>query len=289
MQRFAHVLCALIIVLLASVTPAGAQMKELEVFNDWRGVDCTFEPDKPFFLIRDIYDLETFWPQAHTDEATPGIDFEKYMLLVWCPGSSLFDFRPVRVERFVYKEGAYFVLMEFERKDTGGYWRRPFMATLLPRVKTGDIFILRKESKNPQQLDWKPMYAIWDMTGERKRPFEVVQLDKAPEAVKFVDHGKGKGAEQTQQQQVASVDDAPAAVTTPAAPVGETAAASTVPVSQPVQPNQPVQVTPPVQPTQPVSPVSTQSQPAASETKPPQATSTLQEDPLFGTEFDITF
>ncbi|HPT48256.1 MAG TPA: hypothetical protein PLM07_20430, partial [Candidatus Rifleibacterium sp.] len=172
-------LCLLLVLAysVAGLPPAIAQTKELPVYNEWQGRDCRFAPDRPFFLIRDIHDLNRFWGESGSDEPAPGIDFAKFMLLVWCPGASLFDFVPVSVERFVYREGNYFVLMAFERKDTGGFWRRPFMATMLPLVNSGDIFIMRKVPRGANATDWKPVFSIWDMSGDRKRPLEVAQLE----------------------------------------------------------------------------------------------------------------
>lgn len=280
--------------MLVCVAPAMAQEKELEVYGEWQSRKSTLQADRPFFMIRDIHDLERFWPQTGIDEPVPGIDFEKYMLLVWCPGSSLFDFKPVRVERFVYKDGAYLVLMEFERKDTGGYWRRPFMATMLPLVKSGDVFILRKIEKSPGSIDWQPMYAIWDMSGDRQRPFDIVSMNSTTPDRGFIDHGPV-----SRQTAVAQTTAEPAAApVAPAAPTTEPVSAA-VAVSQPAtaaqtSPEGPTQAATPV--AQPVQPVS---QPAADSgktvetpaptTKPVQTAPTFEEDPLFGTEFDITF
>ncbi|HMM60100.1 MAG TPA: hypothetical protein PKC25_08225, partial [Candidatus Rifleibacterium sp.] len=106
--------------LLACAGSLPAQVKELPVYNEWQGRNSTYNAERPFFLIRDIHDLLRFWEKSGSDEPAPMIDFEKYMLLVWCPGASLFDHVPVRIERLLYKEGNYFVLMDFQRKDTGG-------------------------------------------------------------------------------------------------------------------------------------------------------------------------
>ena len=295
-----RLLCLLLVLAysVAGLPLAIAQTKELPVYNEWQGRDCRFTPDRPFFLIRDIYDLNRFWAGSGSDEPAPGIDFAKYMLLVWCPGASLFDFVPVSVERFVYREGNYFVLMAFERKDTGGFWRRPFMATMLPLVDSGDIFIMRKVPRGANATDWKPVFSIWDMSGDRKRPLEVAQLETMPPADPGFVTGSSAGqttepavavaagngqTDSAQSQQVAATqknepataaapttttssaptESAPAAVSAGAGTAGTSQAGSQFPTTPPQQ--------------------------GKTSTTPTTTTPTIDEDPLFGSEFDITF
>lgn len=172
--------------LLLATVVAGAKTMELEVYRDWRGSDCHYKSSRPFFIIRDIYDLENFWEKSGLDESMPYLDFDKYMLLVWNPGPSLFDHHPVKVDRFIYKDGSFVVLMSFQRHDTGGYWRRPFVATVLPRVDKGDIFIMRKVTVGYNRVEWKHVYSLWDVRQGRVRPFEVVQLEKPLQKQKFI-------------------------------------------------------------------------------------------------------
>ena len=181
-KLLAPILCFLLLV----TAVAGAKTMELEVYRDWRGSNCKFKSSRPFFIIRDIYDLEKFWEKSGLDESMPYLDFDKYMLLVWNPGPSLFDHYPVKVDRFIYKDGSFIVLMHFERHDTGGYWRRPFVATLLPRVDKGDIFIMRKAKTGYNKVEWKHVYSLWDVRHGRNRPFEVVQFEKPLEKQKFI-------------------------------------------------------------------------------------------------------
>lgn len=286
-----------------------AQVKEMPVYNEWQGRNSTYNAEKPFFLIRDIHDLLRFWEKSGSDEPAPMIDFSKYMLLVWCPGASLFDYVPVRIERLLYKEGNYFVLMDFQRKDTGGYWRRPFMATMLPLVTEGDFFIMRKVVRGAHDIDWKPVYTIWDMSGERKRDFEIASLDKEPAKPEFIAHAP-ETADKKPETMVAAVPQktepenpfaetsTPSAAATTAtsgdSPASQApAAVATTPAAQPAQPAKPAQANANVifpeddNPfaTPPAAAATTGSTPAA--TAP--ATSKVDEDPLFGTEFDITF
>ena len=297
MSRVALIIVALMLLM----QPAGVMAQktvELDVYSDWRGDNCMYKSERPFFIIRDLYDLEKFWQKANADEAMPAIDFTRCMLLVWAPGPSLFDHRPVAVDRFVYQDGFYIVVMDFMRKDTGGYWRRPFVATLLPN-KTGDIFIMRKED-NGTRVDWKPLYAIWDMTGERTRPFEMVKITTPPAPQQFVDHGRPTTATKpanTVTEPVISPDVAPAAseVSQQQPAAGARPAATTPSAAVAVSP-QPTTGKPAEKPaaieeslfgSAPATKAEAKVSPAA-QTKQPSLP-TFEEDPLFGTEFDIEF
>ncbi|GAB4274898.1 MAG: hypothetical protein Kow0029_15580 [Candidatus Rifleibacteriota bacterium] len=166
-----------IVLLLAIPLWVAAKTVDLEVYRDWRGNECNFKSSRPFFTISDVYELEHFWEKANIDESMPAIDFDKYMLLVWNPGPTMFDYDPVKLDRFIYKDGSFIALYEFERKDSGGYWRRPFVATLLPRVRKGDIFIMRKVNVAHGHVKWQHLYTLWDMSPGRNMPFEVVEID----------------------------------------------------------------------------------------------------------------
>lgn len=294
--------------LFACAGSLSAQVREMPVYNEWQGRNSTYNAEKPFFLIRDIHDLLRFWEKSGSDEPAPMIDFSKYMLLVWCPGASLFDHVPVRIERLLSKEGNYFVLMDFQRKDTGGYWRRPFMATMLPLVTEGDFFIMRKVVRGAHDIDWKPVYTIWDMSGERKRGFEIASLDKEPAKAEFIVHAP-ETADKKPETMVAAVPQK----TEPENPFAETpttSAAAATPAASGESPasDAPAAVaaaTPAVPPAQPAqtgtnaifpeddNPFATPPAAAATtEAKPvtaAPATPKIDEDPLFGTEFDITF
>jgi len=292
----------------AGILPA--QVKELPVYNEWQGRNSTYNAEKPFFLIRDIHDLLRFWEKSGSDEPAPMIDFSKYMLLVWCPGASLFDHVPVRIERLLYKEGNYFVLMDFQRKDTGGYWRRPFMATMLPLVTEGDFFIMRKVVRGAHDIDWKPVYTIWDMSGERKRDFEIASLGKEPAKAEFIAHAPEPAGKKPEtmvaavpqktepENPFAETTTTSAAAATSAAPgdssvsrVPATVSAAS-PATQPARPAQSTQTGTDAIFPEDDNPFAT---PAAAATTGPKpvtttpATSKIDEDPLFGTEFDITF
>jgi hypothetical protein len=280
------VMTVTLLLVAASVTQSYAQIKELPVYNEWQGRNSTFKAERPFFLIRDIHDLNLFWAKSGADEPAPGIDFSRFMLLVWCPGSSLFDFVPVSVERFLYKEGNYFALMQFERKDTGGFWRNPFMATMLPRVTSGDIFIMRKVTHGAHRVSWKPFFTIWDMSGQRKRPFEVARFEQPPEKPGFIAHAPEPA--EKEPPAASSVVQSPQAVSQPAGQSAPTEVASSRATavsgfsgtSSQAQAGQgsAIEDWPDVKPV-----AETSSKPAS------QPVQKIDEDPLFGTEFDITF
>ena len=62
-----------------------------------------------------------------------------------------------------------------------GAKKRPLKFIILPIVKPCDTFFFRKIKKGWRKYEWKHFYSLWDMSGERKRPFEIVMLDKEKE------------------------------------------------------------------------------------------------------------
>ena len=290
MSRLLLILIAVLLLLPGQVS--AQKTVELGVYADWRGDNCMFKSARPFFIIRDLYDLERFWQQANAAEGMPAIDFEKYMLLVWAPGPTMFDYRPAVIERFIYQDGFYIVVMDIARKDSGGFWRRPFVATLLPS-KTGDIFIMRKAVIG-SKVELKPLYTIWDMSGERTRPFEVARLATPPEPPKFIDHGgsasrsivvqrssasSSAGSPATAEATTSAVRQPGAAAATPATATAVAQPANTK-VATAWEEENPFGIAP-------VAKTETKVQPASQPKQP--ATPTFAEDPLFGTEFDIEF
>ncbi len=283
MKRLLLILTAAMLLMPGS--PAQAQrIVELGVYSEWRGDNCMYKSARPFFIIRDIYDLERFWQQANADQAMPGIDFDKCMLLVWAPGPTLFDYQPAVVERFVYQNGFYIVVMDMERKNSGGFWRRPFLATLVEN-KIGDIYIMRKQIVGAK-VEWKPLYTLWDMTSERTRPFEMVKIDTPAEPAQFIEHAP-TAAVDTQTQSVAAAPTQTEISQTvetprPIAPVSTEnprASSRQAAVSADTDDN-------------PFAGMSTAKTEAKTQTVSQPAKPsfpTFAEDPLFGSEFDIEF
>lgn len=273
---------------------AVAKTVELPVYRDWRGNDCKFVSERPFFLIKDIHELEEFWKKAGTGEPVPWIDFEKYMLFVWSPGPTMFDYRPVEVERLLYKDGSYIVLMNFQRKDSGGFWRRPFVATMLPLIRQGDIFVKRKVEHGPHKVEWKPLFSMWDMSGDRTRPFEVVQLDPDVQPEQFVQHAPEKPAStgrvvakpvQTEPvQQTAAINTPSVQNTRPAVSQPAKTVPATGGTSGSALPDDDIFGSGFVQTSS-----TEEKNPPKTEAPPVKIDPAFEEDPLFGTEFDITF
>lgn len=272
------------VVLLAIPFGTAAKTVELEVFRDWRGTNCTFKSSRPFFVISDIYDLEKFWEKADADEPMPSIDFGKYMLLVWNPGPSLFDHDPVRVDRFIYKDGSFIVLFDFKRKDSGGYWRRPFVATALPRVKKGDLFIMKKEEVGFRKVKWTHVYTLWDMSPNRTMPFEIVKIDEIVAKPQYIDQGNDPLRDQiyetreepkAESQKIAST--AKTAPDTASKPVSKKVSAAAKAAKKDAD-FFPDFGTPAAK--------TKEKKPAAVKAK---KSAKLDEDPLFGEEFDINF
>ncbi|GEM_PF-1255069 len=312
---------ALLLTILLFSTTLMAKTIELEVFRDWRGNNCEFKSSRPFFTITDVYDLEQFWEKANADESMPWLDFEKYMLLVWNPGPSLFDHDPVKINKFLYKDGRFIAIMDLEKKQSGGFWRRPFVATLLPRIKKGDIFIMRKIEVGFRKFKYENVFTLWDMSADRSMPFDMVKLDEPVGEAQFIDPTRYPKDEQPGQMQIASRPPAQP-ITTTAAPqadenpfaeaVEKPAAPAQKPVAALSEPQQPVSasavpVKKPVSTTALVAEAEAKDKdgdffpdfgtPESDNKKPevqskPAKTSTapaVDEDPLFGEEFDINF
>jgi len=309
MRLWLLAICAVVLLLPAQL--CAQKTVELGVYAEWRGDNCMYKSARPFFIIRDLYDLERFWQLSNSEDGMPAVDFEKYMLLVWAPGPTMFDYRPAVVERFIYQDGFFLVVMDMQRKDSGGFWRRPFVATMLPN-KTGDIFIMRKEVIG-SRVELKPLYTIWDMSGERTRPFEVAKITTPPEPAKFIEHAPSS----------ASRTKPSAATTTGTSATSESAAVAAIPqTAQPVETEtaaaqsqaQPVSAGSGGASARPApsgdgfedifgSPTAAKSE-AKVEASPQSAAQTVTqpvkqpgqpslpayaEDPLFGSEFDIEF
>jgi hypothetical protein len=297
----------ILVFLLANSAGFAGKTIELEVFRDWRGSECNFKSSRPFFLIKDIYDLEKFWAQANADEGMPFFDFDKYMLLVWNPGPSLFDHHPVKVERFTYRDGRFFILMDLQKKHSGGFWRRPFVATLLPRIKEGDIFVMRKVEQPGKKPVWRHIYTIWDMSPGRNMPFEVVKKIEEPDnRPRFIDpkrHPKDQESSlallpRPTQKPTASQNTGLSGWTTqrqePAAQQPVAAAKTEAPKSKEKEKEEEEEEEdffPDFGTSSAQSQASAKSGKAGAEKKPQPKVKppAFDEDPLFGEEFDINF
>lgn len=159
----------LIYLLLASfIAPVQAKVVQLDVYRSWYGSNSEYKSSKPFFMIYDNYELESFWKKCGSDEAMPWIDFNKCMLFVWNPGPTLHSCAKTAVTDFLFKDNKYIILMNFVKKYCGGGWNHPFLATLLPKVKKGDIFVMKTDSSKFGEVRWIPIFTMWDMQQDRK-------------------------------------------------------------------------------------------------------------------------
>ena len=310
-----------IVVLLIINSSALGQTKELTLYNEWFVEDSDFTFERPIYFIRDSGSFHIFWKQVKFGDNPPYLDFDRFMIMVWAPGYTRRDYSKVVFERVLYKEGCLLVLMDFiDGYRRYGANKKPLKFVILPIVNPCDVFIYKKVKKGWQKYDWKHLATIWDMSGERKRPFQIVQMDKAAEeqivlatytpeldkinVAKKTDDGKEESDEpKSELKQTPKVKPVTIVTNKPIEPV----AAKPV-VTQPQQPaSQPASQGQPrtqPQPTQTSPKAETKQKPVVSDapidfgggSKPPAepeskpaAVPGMAEDPLFGSEFDITF
>ena len=323
----------LLFAFIISASPTFAKIQELDIYNEWYFPDSKLKTDKPFFLIQDYEKFYEFWNKSGFKGSAPYFDFDKYMVFVWAPGYTRKDYSEVNFDRLVYKDGSVLVLIDFkEKQHFFSSTHKPVKFAIFQKLKNMDIFVFKKIKTGWRSYSYQPIYAIWDMSGERTRPFEYVLMDqeKPPEynldtfevanatndtstnnqvvyeTSKPTNTNKSNVKPitvvkpQTQPQQRPSMTiSTPRALPEPIAPKMQTA-------QQPVQPQSPTQTRPsqpssqPSQPAQPPkqsgtvnnNPIVIGGAPAPkvdSSSKPETAPAGIDDDPLFGSEFDITF
>jgi hypothetical protein len=167
--------------------------------------------------------------------------------------------------------------MDFKRKDTGGFWRRPFVATMLPLITAGDIFVMVRKETEHDRFEYRHLYTIWDMSGDRKRPFEVARLDQAAANPGFAEPVAVEKTPVAQPDE--PVVQNPVVENTPVKPASPAAVSESS--NKPVIASAPVDTSPDAVKPPKKDPATI---PAATVKTP-----SFEEDPLFGTEFDITF
>lgn len=308
----------LIFFLMTFCLPSFGQTTELELYNEWFVEDSSYNAERPFFFIRDSIFFHNFWKFTKLGNTPPYIDFDKFMIFVWAPGYTRKDYSKVSFERILYKNGCLLVLMDFvDSSRHYGAKKKPLKFIILPVVQPCDTFFFRKIKKGWRKYEWKHFYSLWDMSKERKRPFEIVMLDKEKEeqivlATYTPDLEQIKIAKNESESLEESKNNSkPAKTVKPVTivtnkPIQQIAAQ---PVTQNTQ--QPVvQKTASKQPsTQPQSTQKPQNKPSPvvsdapidfgggnesskssveAESKPASVPG-MAEDPLFGSEFDITF
>lgn len=285
-------------------------------YNEWSGINCKYKGDRPFSFITNIYELHDFWQKSGLKEPEPYIDFEKFMIFLWTPGASKYDWSETKIEKILYKEGAFLVLIDFKRKFKG-ITTYPFYAVIMPKRDDYDFFIFRKKGPNKKyEVEWEPFYTLWCMKRLRTKPYTVVKADKeSPEVVTTINTTLPEGyfeqlakeEEQRQQKLMASLQRSKPVTQEP--PIRREQPKNIyVPKTQSTYapPTQTTYTPPTPTPTKPKISSTTSSgkdipQKPKSDIYTPQPTMpapskqpvdnlpAMDEDPLFGSEFDITF
>lgn len=276
---------------------ASANTVELPIYRDWRGNDSQYRSSRPFFIIEDIHHLQRFWESNNSDEPMPFIDFEKAFLFVWHPGPVMHEHASIKVEQFVRQNGSYFLLMSFDQQRSG-IWHRPFVATLLPvREYVGDIFVKQIHRRGSRITGLRHLFAIWDMSTTRTSSLEVasLQLPEQRQQQQFVrqpviSKPRSKTERKTSQQKTVSrqTQTVRTAAATPARAAPPAAKASQ---QSPSRPSLTAAESDPFGGFDDpfmggATPQTPSSMSSSARTVAPPA---MEDDPLFGSEFDIEF
>ena len=233
-----------------------SQQIYLPIYNEWKSNRCNYKPERPFSIIKDLNEFHSFWSESGIDEKEPALDFDRFMVFLWIPGKTLFDFTETQIDRAYLSNNSCLILMNFKKKPTAT-WLKPVIATILPKQTNIDYFIFEKViDVNKKTEEWKHIYSLWDMTGKRERHFNVVQVENKQTAKsEFIVNESFPGKKE------------PLQTTTTNKPIQNADVIQTEPVK-----NEPLTI---IKPTKP--------------TKPTPIPVLMEEDTLFGSEFDITF
>ncbi|MGI6445767.1 MAG: hypothetical protein ACOX2I_08645 [Candidatus Ozemobacteraceae bacterium] len=233
-----------------------SQQIYLPIYNEWKSNKCNYKPERPFSIIKDLNEFHCFWSESGIDEKEPALDFDRFMVFLWIPGKTLFDFTETQIDRAYLSNDSCIILMNFKKKATAT-WLKPVIATILPKQTNIDYFIFEKViDVNKKIEEWKHIYSLWDMSGKRERHFNVAQVEnKQTSKSEFVFY------------ESYPVKKEPLQTTTANEPIQNADIIETKPVK-----NEPLTI---IKPTKP--------------TKPTPIPVLMEEDTLFGSEFDITF
>ena len=321
MMKKPIIIYTVFIIVLMFCSTSFAQTKEIEMYNEWFLEDSDYvseRSDRAFFFIRDSVSFLNFWKYTRLSKTPPYLDFDRYMVFVWAPGYTRRDYSKVSFERMLLKDDCLLVFIDFvDNSRQYGSKKKPLKFVILPKVKPCDTFLYRRVKKGWRKYEWKHFYSMWDMSGERKRPFEIVMIeqDKEEQIVLATYTPELTVAANTKQENDNVKESVPVE---PAKPkVRPVAIVSTAPIqAQPAQPvavqprqpttqtqitqSQPRQQTQTVsqktQPSKPTGVVSDApidfgggSKPSVDQDTRPTSVPGMIEDPLFGSEFDITF
>lgn len=236
-----------------------AQNISLPIFNEWKSNRCNYKPERPFSIIKNTNEFHYFWSNSGIDEKEPALDFNRFMVFLWIPGKTLFDYTGTQIHRAYIRNDSCLILINFKKVPTAN-WLKPVIATVLPKQKNIDYFIFKKNMDlNKKAKEWKHIYTLWDMSGKRERLFNVAEVEtKTSDKSEFI--------------------------------VTESFQTPKYHPKEPVKPEESI-INKPIQNADIITAEPVKSEPVL---KPQPTTHTpipalMEEDPLFGSEFDITF
>lgn len=157
-------------------------VQHLPVFEQWAGTGSSYPGSPVYQMIRRLEELQQFWELHKVSDPMPHINFETCMLFIWAPGPSRFDYRPLQVLEFRREPQGLFLILGLDRKDTGGFWRGPFLMAILPKL-AGHVSVVRPGRKHLREAVFMPMATIYDMGGELM-PISETVVGKVPGAGK---------------------------------------------------------------------------------------------------------
>lgn len=163
-----------------AAAPAGVPEAVLPVFYQWSGTQGKALNDRPYFLIRDLDTLTKFYARVPFESSLPHVDFGKSMIFVGFPGPTLFDHQPFRIAGFFRRNQRYTVLLDLDRRRTGGFWRNPFVVGLLPAIPAADVDVMKVGNPQKGEPTRVPLFTVWDMSRQRSRPLTPAQPWQAP-------------------------------------------------------------------------------------------------------------
>lgn len=167
----------------AAAAPAGVPEAVLPVFYQWTGTHGQALNDRPYFLIRDLDTLTKFYAKVPFESTLPHVDFARSMVFVGFPGPTLFDHQPFRIAGFFRRNQRYTVLLDLDRRRTGGFWRNPFVVGLLPAIPAADVDVMKVGNPQKGEPTRVPLYTVWEMSRQRSQPLTPARPWQAPNTV----------------------------------------------------------------------------------------------------------
>jgi hypothetical protein len=284
----------LTIFFVAIISLAHAQGQRVTIYNDWKSNQCNYTTERPFTIIKSALEFHNFWEKSGIKDVEPAIDFQRFMVFLWIPGSTLYDVLETQIDEVRYQPEACLVLFNFKRKMSGK-WNKPVVATVLPKIENVDFFIYKRvERGHLKAPTWQHYTSIWDMNKQRTKDFMVAEVN--PEE-KLSDDFIIEKNTQAYKDIFKEINSSPMVAST--ASTQKKTFASLVkpepskqpePIRQP-EPAKPF-TPPPPRHQHPIREEAAKSQPAPKvqpATFQQRLPALMEEDPLFGSEFDIQF